>query len=272
MNVEHSEITNLLLTCMIHKDPVIEEKTQCSKYFDKKYFEQIDKILNLLDMVRIYDMLSNDRYPRYFIYLQSDYNPKKIPKSDKDIGLFLEMLTPGGEYYNYKNPRVIFQINEEVTAQNIFTEIISMDNITDEILYMHTLKRVEHFNNAFAKYLLPFNCYSNIIFDDGTRVRGIKLSEYDFNYIIKNRLEYKNDFYNMLYNSDIIYSLFDSIITIIQDSSNSNELDKKKFSSLFGKFYQMVNSDQPANLINMEINFIYNQIIQSSIISLKPKL
>ncbi len=41
MNVEHSEITNLLLTCMIHKNPVIEEKTNCSKYFDKKYIEEI---------------------------------------------------------------------------------------------------------------------------------------------------------------------------------------------------------------------------------------
>ncbi len=216
-------------------------------------------------------MLSNDRYPRYFIYLQSEYNPKNIPKSDKDIGLCLEMLTPGGEYYNYKNPRVIFQINEELTIQNIFTEIISMDNITDQMLYTYTFNRVEHYNSAFAKYLLPFNCRSNIIFDDGTIVREQKLYEYDFNYIIKNRLEYKNDFYNMLYNSDIIYSLFDSIITIIQDSTNSDELDTTKFSSLFGKFYQMVNSDQPANLINMEINFIYNQIIQSSIISSKSK-
>ncbi len=41
MNVEHSEITNLLLTCMIHKNPVIEEKTNCSKYLDKKYIEKI---------------------------------------------------------------------------------------------------------------------------------------------------------------------------------------------------------------------------------------
>ncbi len=41
MNVEHSEITNLLLTCMIHKNPVIEEKTNCSKYLDKKYIENI---------------------------------------------------------------------------------------------------------------------------------------------------------------------------------------------------------------------------------------
>jgi hypothetical protein len=41
MNVEHSEITNLLLTCMIHKNPVIEESTQCSKYLDKKYIEKI---------------------------------------------------------------------------------------------------------------------------------------------------------------------------------------------------------------------------------------
>ena len=41
MNVEHSEITNLLLTCMIHKNPVIEENTNCSKYLDKKYIEKI---------------------------------------------------------------------------------------------------------------------------------------------------------------------------------------------------------------------------------------
>ena len=41
MNVEHSEITNLLLTCMVHKNPVIEEATQCSKYLDKKYIEKI---------------------------------------------------------------------------------------------------------------------------------------------------------------------------------------------------------------------------------------
>ena len=41
MNVEHSEITNLLLTCMIHKNPVIEEATHCSKYLDKKYIEKI---------------------------------------------------------------------------------------------------------------------------------------------------------------------------------------------------------------------------------------
>ena len=27
LNIEHNEITNLLLTCMIHKNPVIEEKT-----------------------------------------------------------------------------------------------------------------------------------------------------------------------------------------------------------------------------------------------------
>jgi hypothetical protein len=41
MNVEHSEITNLLLTCMVHKNPVIEEQTRCSKYLDKKYIEKI---------------------------------------------------------------------------------------------------------------------------------------------------------------------------------------------------------------------------------------
>jgi hypothetical protein len=41
MNVEHSEITNLLLTCKIDKNPVIEEKTNCSRYLDKKYIEKI---------------------------------------------------------------------------------------------------------------------------------------------------------------------------------------------------------------------------------------
>ena len=41
LNIEHNEITNLLLTCMIHKNPVIEEKTQCSKYLDKKFIQDI---------------------------------------------------------------------------------------------------------------------------------------------------------------------------------------------------------------------------------------
>jgi hypothetical protein len=41
LNIEHNEITNLLLTCMIHKNPVIEEKTQCSKYLNKKFIQDI---------------------------------------------------------------------------------------------------------------------------------------------------------------------------------------------------------------------------------------
>jgi 23S rRNA U2552 (ribose-2'-O)-methylase RlmE/FtsJ len=41
INIDYNEINNLLLTCSFHKNSVIEEKTQCSKYLDPEYINDI---------------------------------------------------------------------------------------------------------------------------------------------------------------------------------------------------------------------------------------
>jgi hypothetical protein len=41
INIDYNEINNLLLTCLFHKNSVIEEKTQCSKYLDPEYINDI---------------------------------------------------------------------------------------------------------------------------------------------------------------------------------------------------------------------------------------
>jgi hypothetical protein len=41
MNVDHNEITNLLMTCMIENDEIIEKNTNCSKFLNKTYVEKI---------------------------------------------------------------------------------------------------------------------------------------------------------------------------------------------------------------------------------------
>ncbi len=41
MNVDHNEITNLLMTCMIENDEIIEKYTNCSKFLNKTYIDKI---------------------------------------------------------------------------------------------------------------------------------------------------------------------------------------------------------------------------------------
>jgi hypothetical protein len=41
INVDYREIYNLLLTCMINKNEVINEKTQCNQYLDNKYITEL---------------------------------------------------------------------------------------------------------------------------------------------------------------------------------------------------------------------------------------
>jgi len=41
MNVDHNEITNLLMTCMIENDEIIEKATNCSKFLNKTYVEKV---------------------------------------------------------------------------------------------------------------------------------------------------------------------------------------------------------------------------------------
>ena len=41
INVDYKEIYNLLITCMVNKSQVINEKTQCNKYLDSKYINEI---------------------------------------------------------------------------------------------------------------------------------------------------------------------------------------------------------------------------------------
>ena len=41
INIDYNEINNLLLTCLFHKNSVIEEKTQCSKYLNPEYINDI---------------------------------------------------------------------------------------------------------------------------------------------------------------------------------------------------------------------------------------
>ena len=44
MNTEHYDIMNTLLTCVIDKDPVIQEKTQCNKFLNSTFLKQLHKI------------------------------------------------------------------------------------------------------------------------------------------------------------------------------------------------------------------------------------
>ena len=41
INVDHNEITNLLMTCMIENDEIIEKATNCSKFLSKTYVDKI---------------------------------------------------------------------------------------------------------------------------------------------------------------------------------------------------------------------------------------
>jgi len=43
MNIDYIEIQNTLLTCLRERDPVIEKVTQCRKYLDPKYMNEIQE-------------------------------------------------------------------------------------------------------------------------------------------------------------------------------------------------------------------------------------
>ena len=41
LNTNQYDIQNMLLTCIVNPDPVIEEATQCRKYLDDKFIKEI---------------------------------------------------------------------------------------------------------------------------------------------------------------------------------------------------------------------------------------
>jgi hypothetical protein len=143
-------------------------------------------------------------YPRLLICKQENYLKifKKLRPETKNydyyLGNVLEMIYPGGNYYDHTLPRLIGHINLDFDTNiiNIFSETFVINNYKEDLysLEYYLGEKVKKFNQVLEK--IELQCYYKIIKNDGTNIRLNKLEEKDDNYIIENINFYENDIFN----------------------------------------------------------------------------
>lgn len=193
----------------------------------------IDIILIICKELKLHilkDKIAYNKYPRFFIHK----NLKNTPNNDEKIGIALDMFKPGGNYYDYTQKRVIYQITEETTNTHLYSEVILFNEVNFEEFEKYTTNKKNNWNNILIKYNLPFKFKFETIIDDGIEIRIQKINENDIQYIINNSKEYINDINNFDFKECA------ELILLIKNICKKDYILQENDKNKFNLFYQNI--------------------------------
>jgi len=194
--------TDVRYACLLEYANVIDVITI------EKFYSKINILLNRLNTKFNTNLIVMEEtlqpYPRLLICKQENYLKifRKLRPETKNydyyLGNVLEMVYPGGNYYDYTLPRLIGHINLYFDGKNIniFSETFVINKYKEDFccLKYYLKEKVKKFNKVLEK--IELKCYYEIIKNDGTNIRLNKLEEKNEKYIIENINFYQNDIFN----------------------------------------------------------------------------
>jgi hypothetical protein len=168
------------------------------------FLNSILTIINIFNSIcdqKLAIYLENEKpYQRYLVYKSQDFHTitQSLNKQDHDfeLGKFLEMTFPGGNFYDFNQPRFtgLIQINDI----SLFAETFVVQDYKHEYrcLRNNLEYKIKKWNIILRE--IGLECYYTIMYDDGFEYRKMKYEKKDFEYIRDHIDEYMNDRYNEL--------------------------------------------------------------------------
>ncbi len=199
----YSFLMNVLLVYYEARPAYLLETSEFVHLSDKYKANDLLDIIKDQGLFAKKDILSLEEYPRYWVTKKKMLS---IPRSDKKIGEWLGMKDPGNDYYDYKKKRLSLSIIETTTDSNITTEILLGDKNDIENIE-HAEQRIKRFNEQMIQHDLPYRFIYVFNQDDGTIKRLQELKSKNIKYMIENKQDYINDFYNALLKTEDTHPL-----------------------------------------------------------------
>lgn len=121
--------------------------------FDKDEKEKYIKLLN--DFVKKLSLIKTYDYTKYRYFVSRDQI--NTPKNDIEIGKLLEFSCYNHDFGDVNTERISYEILEEKTQSNIYTEVCVKNKIDDESsLKNNFIKKVKMWNKKINKLNLPY--------------------------------------------------------------------------------------------------------------------